>query len=194
MSRRPLPRSAAGATIAVLAIVVLAADQFVKHLTVTRLPFQEVVPVWGRFLQLYRTSNPGAAFSMGENVTWLFTIALVAVATVIVWKAFAVRSRLWAAVLGCLLGGVLGNLGDRLFREPGFPVGHVIDMISMPWMMPAVFNIADIFIVTGMISVALLIVRGLRLDGTRDKDHAAESQETADAAEGASDATGASEV
>jgi len=150
---------------------VLAADQFVKYLTTENLPYQEPVPVLGEFLQLYYVRNPGAAFSLGSDVTWIFTIALAVVACVIVWKAFGLKSRLWAIVLGCLLGGVLGNLGDRLFRDPGFPVGHVVDMISMPWMMPAIFNIADVFIVTGMISVALLVVFGLRFDGTRERDH-----------------------
>lgn len=172
MTRRPpIRRSAAGATIAILAIVVLAADQFVKHLTITHLPLHEVVPVWGSFLQLYYVRNSGAAFSLGSNVTWVFTIALAVVTVVIIWNAFSVRSRLWAVVLGVLLGGVLGNLTDRLFRSPGFPQGHVVDMISMPWMMPAVFNVADIFIVGGMIAVALLVVVGLRFDGTRERDH-----------------------
>lgn len=169
-------------------MVVLAADQFVKHLTVTRLPWQEVVPVWGSFLQLYHTTNPGAAFSLGESVTWVFTIALATVAVVIAWKALGVHSRLWAVVLGGLLGGVLGNLGDRLFRDPGFPVGHVVDMISMPWMMPAVFNVADIFIVSGMISVALLIVLGIRLDGTRERDHALDAAATEPGTPGPSEA------
>ncbi len=161
----------------------LAADQFVKYLTVENLPYQEPVPILGEFLQLYYVRNPGAAFSLGSEVTWIFTIALAVVACVIVWKAFGIKSRLWAVVLGCLLGGVLGNLSDRLFREPGFPVGHVVDMISMPWMMPAIFNVADIFIVTGMISVALLVVFGLRFDGTRERDHAVvETEEEAEAA------------
>ena len=150
----------------------LAADQFVKYLTTENLPLQEPVPVLGEFLQLYYVRNPGAAFSLGSDVTWIFTIALAVVAGVIVWKAFGLHSRLWAVVLGCLLGGVLGNLTDRLFRDPGFPMGHVVDMISMPWMMPAIFNVADIFIVSGMISVALLVVLGLRFDGTRERDHA----------------------
>lgn len=170
--RRPLRRSAAGAIVAILAILVLAADQCVKYLTVENLPLQTPVPVLGEFLQLYFVRNSGAAFSLGSEVTWIFTIALSVVAGVIVWKAFGLRSRRWAVVLGCLLGGVLGNLGDRLFREPGFGVGHVVDMISMPWMIPAIFNVADIFIVTGMISVALLVVFGLRFDGTRERDHA----------------------
>lgn len=161
----------------------LAADQFVKYLTIENLPLHEPVPVLGEFLQLYYVRNPGAAFSLGSEVTWIFTIALAVVASIIIWKAFGIKSRLWAVVLGCLLGGVLGNLTDRLLREPGFPVGHVVDMISMPWMMPAIFNVADVFIVTGMISVALLVVFGLRFDGTRERDHAVvETEEEAEAA------------
>nr|WP_307803648.1 signal peptidase II [Microbacterium phyllosphaerae] len=175
--------------VAILAALVLAADQFVKYLTTENLPLQEPVPVLGEFLQLYYVRNPGAAFSLGSDVTWIFTIALAVVAGVIVWKALGLRSRLWAVVLGCLLGGVLGNLTDRLFRDPGFPMGHVVDMISMPWMMPAIFNVADIFIVTGMISVALLVVFGLRFDGTRERDHApVETDEEAEAAAVAEDA------
>lgn len=159
-----------------LALVILAVDQYVKFLTVTHLPFEQVVPVWGRFLQLYHTTNPGAAFSLGEEVTWLFTIALAAVAIGILWTMFRVKSKIWAVVLGAVLGGALGNFTDRLFREPGFGFGHVVDMISMPWMLPAVFNVADIFVVTGMISVALLILFGFRIDGTRDGRHAAEPE------------------
>lgn len=166
----------------------LAADQFVKHLTIENLPLQEPVPVLGEFFQLYYVRNPGAAFSLGSDVTWIFTIALSVVAVIIVWKAFGLRSRLWAVVLGCLLGGVLGNLGDRLFRDPGFGVGHVVDMISMPWMMPAIFNVADVFIVTGMISVALLVVFGLRFDGTRERDQkVVETDEEAEAVAAAAD-------
>ncbi|MGO1506641.1 MAG: signal peptidase II [Microbacteriaceae bacterium] len=178
--RRPVRRWAAGITVALLAALVLAADQFVKYLTVEHLPLHEVVPVLGEFLQLYYIRNSGAAFSLGSEVTWIFTIALTVVAAIIVWKAFNLRSRLWAVILGCLLGGVLGNLTDRLLREPGFAVGHVVDMISMPWMMPAIFNVADIFIVCGMITVALLVVLGIRFDGTREKDHVENADSEAD--------------
>lgn len=150
-------------------MLVLAADQFSKEAVLRDLPYQQAVPVWGDFLQFYLTRNPGAAFSLGEEVTWIFTIVLAAAAAAIVVLAVTrVRSRWWAVVLGLLLGGILGNLSDRLFREPGFPVGHVVDFIHTPWMMPAIYNVADIFIVTMMISVALLVLIGLRLDGTRE--------------------------
>ncbi|PRB07944.1 signal peptidase II [Microbacterium sp. MYb64] len=192
--RQPLHGSAAGAIIAILAVLVLAADQFVKYLTITHLPQEQVVPVLGGFLQLFYIRNSGAAFSIGAGYTWVFTIALAVVACVIVWKAFSVRARLWAVVLGALLGGVLGNLTDRILREPGFGVGHVVDMISMPWMLPAIFNVADIFIVCGMISIALLIIVGLRLDGTRERDHKDEPAEDAESAAAVADGIPADEA
>ncbi|MBB3156384.1 signal peptidase II [Microbacterium proteolyticum] len=168
-SRSPLRPAAAGIVIAILAVLVLAADQLAKTVAIDTLPPERVVPVLGDALQFYLVRNPGAAFSLGEGVTWVFTIALAVVAGVIVFLAVRrVRSRLWAVVLGLLLGGVLGNLTDRLVRAPGFPVGHVVDFISTPWMMPAIYNVADIFIVSMMISVAILVLAGLRFDGTRE--------------------------
>ncbi len=164
--------------------MVLAADQLAKTVAIDNLPPERVVPVIGEALQFYLVRNPGAAFSLGEGVTWIFTIALAVVAVIIVFLAVTrVRSRLWAVVLGLLLGGVLGNLTDRLLREPGFPVGHVVDFISTPWMMPAIYNVADVFIVSMMISVALLVLFGLRLDGTRETRASRASAATDDAVE-----------
>jgi signal peptidase II len=182
--RASLRTAAAGTITAILAVLVLAADQFTKYLAIENLPLQEPVPLLGDFLQLYLVYNPGAAFSLGEGVTWIFTIILAVVAVAIVFLAFRrVRSRLWAIVLGLLLGGVLGNLADRLLREPGFAVGHVVDFILTPWMWfwtsPAIYNVADIFIVTMMIAVAVLVVVGLRLDGTREPRSRASDDETA---------------
>ena len=167
--RAPLHKAAAGTIVAILAALVLAADQFTKYLAIQNLPPEQAGKVLGDFLIFYLIRNPGAAFSLGEGVTWIFTIALAVVAVVIVWLAATrIRSRVWAVVLGLLLGGVLGNLTDRALREPGFPVGHVVDFINTPWMMPAIYNVADIFIVTMMISVAILVLIGLHLDGTRE--------------------------
>jgi signal peptidase II len=191
--RAPLRKAAAGIIIAILAVLVLAADQFTKYLAIENLPPEEPVHVIGDFLIFYLVRNPGAAFSLGEGVTWLFTIALATVAVVIVWLAATrVRSRLWAVALGLLLGGVLGNLTDRVLREPGFARGHVVDFINTPWMMPAIYNVADIFIVSMMIAVALLVLVGLHLDGTRNVAAKAES-DAGTAADAASDSARPSE-
>lgn len=194
--RAPLRQAAAGTIIAILAALVLAADQFTKYLAIENLPPEEPVHVVGDFLIFYLVRNPGAAFSLGEGVTWIFTIALAVVAIAIAWLAATrVRSRLWAVALGLLLGGVLGNLTDRMFRAPGFPVGHVVDFINTPWMMPAIYNVADIFIVSMMIAVALLVLVGPHLDGTRprkDEDAPAESEPAEPAAGAEPEASGTS--
>ena len=87
-SRSPLRPAAAGITIAILAVLVLAADQLAKVAAIDALPPERVVPILGDFLQFYLVRNPGAAFSLGEGVTWLFTIALAVVAGVIGRKRF----------------------------------------------------------------------------------------------------------
>ena len=171
----------------------LAADQFTKNLALANLPYQRAVAVWGDVLQFYLTRNPGAAFSLGEEVTWVFTIILGAAAVgILVLAVTRVRSWLWAVVLGLLLGGIAGNLTDRLLRDPGFPMGHVIDFIHTPWMMPAIYNVADIFIVTMMICVAILVLVGLRLDGSREHRHVSRTADAtavagSDPAEGSAD-------
>jgi signal peptidase II len=162
--------AAVGATAAILAVLVLTADQLAKLAVIRNLPYETPVRVLGDFLIFYYVRNPGAAFSLGESVTWIFTIALALVAVTIVWLLITrVRSRAWAITLGLLLGGVLGNLSDRLFRSPSFGIGHVVDFISTPWMMPAIYNIADMFIVCCMITVALLVLLGVHMDGSRER-------------------------
>ena len=71
----------------------------------------------------------------------------------LIWFARRIRSVAWAALFGLLLGGTLGNLTDRLIRPPGFGVGHVVDFILVPWLLPAIFNLADTAIVTSMVPV-----------------------------------------
>jgi len=173
--RRPLRVAAVCGIVAILAAAVLAADQITKTLALANLTENVPVPVLGDALIFVLVFNPGAAFSLGEGVTWIFTIALALVAVVIGWLVVTrVRSRRWTIVLGLLLGGVLGNLTDRLFRDPGFLVGHVVDFINTPWLWlgfpPAIYNVADIFIVCDMILVALLVLLGVHMDGKRDRD------------------------
>lgn len=158
----------------------VALDQGVKALVVAHLPYGQVVPVLGDALQLLYVRNPGAAFSFAVNMTWVFSIVSTAVVVAIVVYARRIRSMWWAIVLGMLLGGALGNLLDRLFREPGFGRGHVVDFISTPWMMPAIYNIADSFICVSMVVFVLLVVLGVNLDGTRALS--AKQQRAADAA------------
>ena len=154
----------------VLALVALAGyalDQISKALVVSSMTEGETVRVLGDVLQLHFIRNPGAAFSLATGLTWVFSLIAAGVVVFIVWFAARIRSLAWAIVFGLLLGGVLGNLTDRLLREPSFGLGHVVDFISTPWMLPAIYNIADSCIVVSMVLFVILTIRGIGLDGTR---------------------------
>jgi len=93
-----------------------------------------------------------------------------AAVVVVIVLASRVDHRGWALGLGLLLAGVTGNLVDRMLRAPGPFRGQVVDFFALPhW---PVFNVADICIdVAGAIFV-LLLIRGVRLDGSRHEEQA----------------------
>ena len=159
--------------LALVAVVVYLLDQATKFFIVSNLSEGEQVKPIGQLLQFHFVKNSGAAFSIASGSTWIFSIAASAVTIFIIGFARRIRSVAWAVLFGMLLGGTTGNLTDRLFREPGFGVGHVIDFIQVQGF-PAIFNIADSFIVASMGLFILLSVRGIGLDGRRTSErHAA---------------------
>lgn len=150
-----------------IAAGVVAIDQVSKAIVVTVMSEGVAVPIWGDILIFEFVRNPGAAFSFASGATWIFSLLAAGVTVVIVWIARRLKSAGWAVAFGLLLGGTLGNLSDRLFREPGFGVGWVIDFINLPWLMPAIFNVADIGITGSVIVLILLVLTGRNVDGTR---------------------------
>jgi signal peptidase II len=155
------------ALLLVLAVVTVSVDQVTKSIVVATMFEGQSITVIDHVLYLIFVRNPGAAFSMVSGQTWIFSILAVAVTGVILWALPRIKSRTWAVVFGLLLGGTLGNLADRLFREPGFGIGHVVDFINVPWLMPAIFNVADIAISAAAVMFVLLVLLGVGLDGTR---------------------------
>jgi signal peptidase II len=154
-----------------VAAFVLAADVLSKVLVVAHLRPEEPVHVLGTVFMLWLTRNPGAAFSVGTSYTVILTLIALSVVIFIARTARNLRSIAWAITLGLLLGGAMGNLGDRLFRSPGFFRGYVVDWIAVvPHYWP-IFNIADSCIVCGGILTVLLAGRGYHLDGTRGDRH-----------------------
>ncbi|ACZ30324.1 lipoprotein signal peptidase [Xylanimonas cellulosilytica DSM 15894] len=157
-----------------LAALVLAVDQATKQWALSALelgaPQHNLI---GEFLSLRLVLNPGAALGIGYGYTWVLTILVVAVVIVIVRVISKIRSRAWAVTLGLLLGGAVGNLVDRLLREPGFAHGHVVDFIGYwNWFTG---NVADIAIVVAAVMLALLSLMGIGLDGQRESDREAAS-------------------
>ena len=145
------------------AVGVLVLDQLTKSIAVARLDPAEPVEVVGSVLRFTLVRNPGAAFSTGTSLTLVLSLVAIGAAVTVLVLSRRVGSRGWAVALGLLLGGVLGNLADRIFREPEVLRGHVVDFFQLPnW---PVFNVADICINTAAVMIIWLSLRGRTLAG-----------------------------
>ena len=93
---------------------------------------------------------------------------LVATYVAIIKIGRRIDSKVWAVTLGILVGGVSGNLSDRIFRAPGGLNGGVVDWIQLPhW---PVFNFADIAIDVSVIAIVILLVKKIPLNSERPKN------------------------
>lgn len=152
-------------------------DQLTKLWVVETMTEGQMTEVIPPILSWHFIRNSGAAFSIGEDVTWIFAIFQAVVPVIVFWLSRRLGSIWWSIAFGLLAGGALGNLTDRLFREPSFGMGHVVDFIAFPNF--AIFNIADSAVVGAVIVICILTIKGIGIDGTpaeaggpeRSRDH-----------------------
>ncbi len=150
---------------AIVAASTLVVDQVTKYLAVEKLQGRAPVEIIPSVLSLTFFRNAGAAFSTGTGFTLVLSLIAIAVCVAVVRMATRLRDRGWAIGLGLLLAGALGNLADRIFREPSPFKGHVVDFIDY-----GVFigNVADIALTFAAIVIVWRTWRGISIDGTRD--------------------------
>lgn len=145
-------------------------DQLLKLFALHALTAQVPVSVFGSWVQLTLVRNAGAAFSLGSSATWIFALLGLAVVAIILWWAPGAPSRPWRVAVGLFLGGVCGNLADRLFRPPALLRGAVIDYIQVRGF--SIFNFADVCITISVIFMLFLLIRGVRPGGELSSDDA----------------------
>jgi signal peptidase II len=144
----------------------LALDQASKILIDRHLSYADRIEMIEGFFYLTHVRNPGAAFGLFNEgppeirLTFFISISLVAIGIVVsFFRKLAPGDRLSALALGCILGGAVGNLIDRIAR------GEVVDFLHFRlwggYTWPD-FNFADSFIVTG---VLLLLLELLAAEG-----------------------------
>jgi signal peptidase II len=145
---------------ALCAALVVALDQLTKAVASSRLFLSEPVPVLGDFVRLTLVHNTGAAFGLfpGSRLPFII-VSLLAVAVVLfLFTREAYRGAPQRLLLGCILGGAIGNLVDRV------RLGWVVDFIdvglgSARW---PVFNVADSAVTVGVILLAWFLSRAAR--------------------------------
>ena len=135
------------AALAVLMLLLLALDQWVKYWTVTNLALGESCPLLPGFVELLRVHNYGAAWSSFSGMRWLLvavtSVIVIAVAVLVIRRI--VRHPLGLTACALIITGGTGNILDRV------RLGYVVDMFNFQFITYPVFNVADICIVCGAI-------------------------------------------
>ena len=152
----------------IIAGVILVLDQITKILVQYSIPFEssyfapDRVTIIEDFFYLVHIGNKGAAWGMFSEYSGVLTLLSFAVLLFIFCfrKQLELHRGTMQIAFGLLIGGILGNLIDRI------RVGHVIDFIdihlpfTLPYILPfgrwPAFNIADSAIVVGMLFYLLL--------------------------------------
>ncbi|MGL4649370.1 MAG: signal peptidase II [Caldilineaceae bacterium] len=137
--------------------VIVFFDQWTKIWVRANLEKYVFYPVFGEWFGWQHVDNYGAAFGIFQNMRLPLTIFAVAVSiAILVYVLWVPTShRLLRVLLGMQLAGATGNLIDRAMQ------GFVTDFVRMG--IPGVFywpnyNIADVAIVTGVISLAIYVI------------------------------------
>lgn len=134
-----------------VAILVFVLDQLTKTWAVERLSDGDIELIFDWRLHLVR--NPAAAFSLGEGLGPLIGILALGVVAALVVMSRDYHGRAPTVFVGMIVGGALGNIADRAFREgDGFLGGEVVDFVDVRFW--PVFNVADSAVVVGVILLA----------------------------------------
>lgn len=127
---------------------IVLADQAVKYLIRVVLPLGASVPVIDNFFNITHVRNPGAAWGvLGGFNTWLTFLSIAMLILLVIFRrAFIGGVNLSRWALGCMLGGIVGNMIDRI------RLTFVVDFLDFHFgshHFPA-FNIADSAICVGV--------------------------------------------
>lgn len=133
-------------------------DQIVKLLIISNLKLSESIVVINNFFYLSYLQNEGSAFNLLTVNKWFF-VFLSLLALYVIIKYFIIDeniTKMEALAYILIIGGIVGNLIDRL------SYGYIIDYIDIfigHYNYP-VFNLADSFIVIGVIIVIWNLLKG----------------------------------
>lgn len=137
-----------------LAAVVVVIDQLTKTWALSALA-DGPIHLLGT-LRLRLVYNTAGAFGLGGGFVPLLALAALGVVVYLIASGAAAERLPVAIAMGLLLGGAIGNLGDRVFRAPGLLRGAVVDFVDLQFW--PVFNVADMGISCGC--VMLLVWAG----------------------------------
>jgi signal peptidase II len=128
-----------------VALLVVVLDQLTKHWAVNELADRDIDIFWT--LRLNLSYNTGMAFSRGQNFGPIIGVVALVVIVVLLLSLKRQPGRLTDIAVGMIIGGAVGNVIDRLFRQDGWLRGSVVDFIDFQWF--PIFNVADMGVTIG---------------------------------------------
>lgn len=140
----------------IISFITLILDLITKFIVFSFDKFENSFVVIKDFFKITPIKNYGAAFSTFENMNLLLITISVIILIYLLYSLNKVKNtKINALTYGILIGGLLGNLTDRII------LGYVRDFLSFKifGFNFAIFNIADIGIVVGIILLALLSIK-----------------------------------
>ena len=148
----------------ITAIIIFIIDQITKSIVSTYLKLNQSISLIDDFFYIRYIKNTGASWGILENSRlFLIIMSIIALVVLLRYSYSFKKTTLNLYGFGFLMGGILGNLSDRILY--GY-VKDFIDLIIFNYDFP-VFNIADIFIVIGVILLIISILRGEDSNGSK---------------------------
>ena len=151
--------------IGIISLIVIIIDRILKVLVTNNFVLNVRNKIIDGFFYITNCHNEGAAFSLfSGNVLFLIFITLIVL--FLIYRTINKENvnKIGILASGLLLGGILGNLYDRIFY------GYVIDYLDFVIFKFnfAIFNLADATIVIG--AILLIVFEGSDNDGRKNKD------------------------
>lgn len=140
----------------VLAVVLLALDQFTKYLAIIKLKGNCPYVLIDGVLELQYLENRGSAFGMLQNQKFfILLVGTVFMAIMLVFLFRLPENRKFCAVhilISFIVAGGIGNMVDRIRLD------YVVDFISFVLIDYPIFNVADCYIVCATIVMFILLL------------------------------------
>ncbi|WP_278278450.1 signal peptidase II [Acetoanaerobium noterae] len=141
-------------------VLILIIDQFSKYLTVLYIKPINSYPLINQVFHLTYAENRGAAFSIFSGKQMLLIIVTALIITLLGCYFVKVRKSgqtLLKVSLSLIIGGAMGNLVDRL------RLNYVVDMLDFTLINYPIFNMADVFVVTGAILLSYYMLKDTKV-------------------------------
>ncbi|WP_235613258.1 signal peptidase II [Paenibacillus sp. LC231] len=144
----------------IFAIIAFSVDQLIKWSVATYMDLGQKIPLISGVIQLTSIRNRGAAFGILQNQRLFFIVvtAIVLIGIIVYLRKIYRKQKLLAYALALIFGGALGNFVDRALH------GEVVDMLEFTFINYPVFNMADVFITTGVIMIMIDTFRSSKAD------------------------------